>query len=318
MSGVAAASAAALMAPADGTWPISASAACRRQHRPVTHAQQRNSRGGTSPLWRPAHRRGDAHQRKVAVPARDFLKGEAFAARRGRNEDLGQQFSRLNRGGEEAHEEVIGLHRARAELLAKAELARSSASITAGSSAAGSACARLPPIGASVTYRRVRDEWHGLCDQRRPFATARLRSIVRWRVMPPIRKPFDSSSDIGKLAQRIQIDQDRGSGQPEVHRRNQALPPRKRLRIVRMRSKQRQRLIKRLRPVIVERRWFHCSVGGTSRPAPAAPLKRPWSSLFSASSACLRHHLAHRLQEPLPDAQRCGRRSARQSCSSSL
>ena len=142
------ASAAARIASGVGRCPTRMSARrCCREHRPVGHAQQRHPRASCSARRRRATDRGDAGQREVAMPARHLVERAAGARRRQRrDDDLDQQLARLERGREEPGEEVAPPQSSARRRALHAGSVASSASITAGSSAAGSACARLPPI----------------------------------------------------------------------------------------------------------------------------------------------------------------------------
>ena len=122
----------------------------------------------------------------------------------------------------------------------------SSASITAGSSAAGSACARLPPIVPRV--RIAACATNGIvCGEERRASRRRPRCArrARCRVIAPMRRPPSPSRDVGELGNAIEIDQHRRRGEPEVHRRNQALAAGERLGVGAVLGQQRQRLVQR-------------------------------------------------------------------------
>jgi hypothetical protein len=105
-------------------------------------------------------------------------------------------------------------------------------SIAVGSSAAGSAWARLPPIVSAVPDVDVADLLHRVAqkgaplgDDRRPFdgPLARHRADAQDALV---------GAQECELVDAVQIDEVRRPGEPKVHQRHQALPAGERLRLV--------------------------------------------------------------------------------------
>ena len=154
----------------------------------------------------------------------------------------------------------------------------SSASITAGSSAAGSACARLPPSVPRVRIAACATKGIAAATSGASRATTALCSSARCRVMPPICNPLpprwtrpESAGDL------VQIDEHRGRRQAEVHGRNEALAAGQRLGVGAVLGQQVEGFVERSRTEVVERRRFHEPLGSASM--------RVRSSRSSASSA---------------------------------
>ena len=108
----------------------------------------------------------------------------------------------------------------------------SSATATAGSSAAGSAWAMLPPI--VPRFRFCRWPIHGSASLNSGHAalTSGERSACRWRTIAPTCSAPSRSRDRPQRLDQLQVDEDRRLGQAEVHRRDQALAARQRLGLV--------------------------------------------------------------------------------------
>ncbi len=120
-----------------------------------------------------------------------------------------------------------------------------SATMQAGSSEAGSACARLPPI-----VPRLRIAGCATCAIASVSSGAWAAisgdfSRSTWRVSAPMVRlpPFDR--DPAKLSQFADIDNEFGGDQPQIHRRHQALAARQHLGPVAMRGQQLQRMLRR-------------------------------------------------------------------------
>ena len=137
-------SAAAAIASGESSVPTSSRAASRASTGPVADAQIDQPRLAAPAGLVERHQGGDAYLGVVAMAAGDLQEGPAGAGGRRRDGGLDQHLVRLQRGGEQAGEEVGGGHPALAGGALRRKRARR-ATATAGSSAAGSAWARLPP-----------------------------------------------------------------------------------------------------------------------------------------------------------------------------
>ena len=150
--------------------PSSASAGLCGEHRPVADAEQRDPRVGAA-RRRSSSVTATATPASAKSPCRREISWKAQPRASGVGAGIAisvEQLAGLERRREQPGEEIRRAHRARAPaLLRSVEASRSSASITAGSSAAGSACARLPPIVPRLRIAAMRDERHRLAQQRR-------------------------------------------------------------------------------------------------------------------------------------------------------
>ena len=133
----------------------------------------------------------------------------------------------------------------------------SSATITAGSSEAGSACARLPPDGAAMTDRQVADQAARLGDDRQlhPDGAGPLdRVLSRERAdgQPRVHRP-----DVGQLGEAVHVDQHLGLGEAEVQEGHQALSPGQDLRAIPVLGEQGQGFVGGAGGFVLEGRRFH-------------------------------------------------------------
>ena len=138
----------------------------------------------------------------------------------------------------------------------RASTSPSRASRTAGSSAAGSAWAMLPPIVprlriAPWPMKRTASASNGLA-----VRTTSLRSTVRWRTIAPTVRPLPFSI-VARSATTVDVDEVRRPGEAQAQQRNQALPTGQHLGLVGVFREQRNHLIDRSGPVILEPRWLH-------------------------------------------------------------
>ncbi len=133
----------------------------------------------------------------------------------------------------------------------------SSASATAGSSDAGSACAIEPPM---VPRLRI-CVWpmNGTARARSGAAAATVasRSTARWRVIAPMVRRAVRALDTGELVDPVQVDQVLEPGQAQCEHRHEALPTREHLALVGVLGEQPERLRDRRRRVVLERRRLH-------------------------------------------------------------
>ena len=154
--------------------------------------------------------------------------------------------------------------------------------------------------GAAIANRRMRDVRHRFSDERHALGhePAALNGALACHATDPhIARVVLYIAELGKA---VQIHQHRWRGEPEVHRRNEALPAGQRLRIAAVLGEQRQRFVERLRTKVFERCWFHFLMISARSRAPSNHLalaveyiargdfhhNRAFNSLFNASSAC--------------------------------
>ena len=136
-------------------------------------------------------------------------------------------------------------------------ISASSTRTTAGSSAAGSACAREPP-----RVPRLRIWKWPMCGATRASngdacrnlrvalqgGVAGRRAHHEGAVLPP---------DRGELPDAVDVHQDLGPREPQGQHRHEALAAGQDLRLVAVLREYRQAVLDRLRRVVVERCWFH-------------------------------------------------------------
>ena len=142
---------------------VSARADAARRRRAAPHRRRPGAAAGqarraAAPAASQRHHRGHAHHRVVAAPPRHLEEGGAGARRQRRDADRGQHLVGRQRRGQRAEEEVgAPATSARRRARCAARSRRSSASITAGISEAGSAWDEVAAQRAAVADLRVGD-----------------------------------------------------------------------------------------------------------------------------------------------------------------
>jgi hypothetical protein len=182
------------------------------------------------------------------------------------HQDLGKQFVRLERGLEQAQEELPDTDLARAAGTARddrrVQREQDGGQVGGGVGVRDRAADRatVPDLGVADLAGRVREQRHLTAEQ----------PGVLDIVVPGQRADRDMRSlvgDVGKLTQATQVDDYLGGGQPQFHQRQQRMASGQELRVLAVFGHQVNRLFRRPGPHIGKRRGDHAETAAAASAA---------------------------------------------------
>ena len=238
-------------------------------HSPVSTRSASRARMGVGPAPHRASRARETRPPPLSVtsaatptsaksPARRAIstKRAARSRRQARHADIGQELLRLQGGGEDPGEELIGRHRTATALPAERQLGlqRHHHRRQLGG---GIGVRQAPAHGAAMTDRQVADQATGLGDDRqlppdRAGPLERVLSRQRADGQTRVHRP-----DVRQLGDAVHVDQDLGLGEPEVQERHQALSPGQDLGAIPMLGEQGHGFVGGAGRLVLEGRRFH-------------------------------------------------------------
>ena len=262
----------------------------QRSHRRGADATQREADALAAAGLVEGEQRGDADQRVIPGPARHLHEGAARAGRQAGHPDLRQQLVGLERRGEGRGEELragdgapsspAGCDHIGAE--GKHHRRQLGGGIRVG---------EVAPDRPAVPDRQVADEMTrlGYDGQSRAHRGVALQRVLAGE--GPDGQAAVGGPHVGQLGESVDVDDDLGLREPEVHQRDETLAPGEDLGAVTVLGERGERLVLRSGSDILEASWLHGLLPGAWRGRRCCPSPRgdhAISGMMRSAKRCMR------------------------------